>query len=199
MADKKISDYTAQTTPDDLDLVEIEEVAVPATKKSTLAQIFTAGKSAASTSATGVVQLSTVAEVTTGTSTTLVPSVAALKGIVQKMRGTISNPQAVYAQRAQIPLFRADAALTITRINVTNSVSDHEIAGDLKWADDIFTGGFANAAVIDVCDTTSGVFTATTGFDDATVASGKEVYFQLDSSPHADVKDIRLEVYFTYD
>jgi hypothetical protein len=112
---------------------------------------------------------------------------------------TISNPQAVYAQRAQIPLFRADAALTITRINVTNSVSDHEIAGDLKWADDIFTGGFANAAVIDVCDTTSGVFTATTGFDDATVASGKEVYFQLDSSPHADVKDIRLEVWFQYD
>lgn len=113
--------------------------------------------------------------------------------------GLVSNPQAVYAQRAQIPLFRAAAALTITRIHISCNVTSQNIAGDLKWADDIIDGSFANAAVIDVCDTTSGVVTITSGFDDATVASGKYVYFQLDASPNAAIKDVYLEVYYTFD
>lgn len=113
----------------------------------------------------------------------------------------ISNPQAVFAQRAQIVFQRADAALTITRIHLhcSDLSPTAELAGDLKFADDVNAGGFANATVIDVCDTTSGVFTATSSFDDATVPSGKYIYFQLDSSPHADITDVYLEYFYTYD
>jgi hypothetical protein len=96
---------------------------------------------------------------------------------------------------------RADAALTITRIHIhgSDTTPTSELAGDLKFADDINTGGFANAVVIDVCDTTNGVVTITTGFDDATVPSGKYIYFQMDASPHADWKDFYIEVFYTYD
>ena len=113
----------------------------------------------------------------------------------------ITNPQAVYAQRAQVVLLRAPAALTITRIHIHgNDVSPTaEMAGDLKFADDVATGGFANATVIDVCDTTNGVFTATSSFDDATVPSGKYIYWQFDASPHADWKDFYIEIYYTFD
>ena len=120
---------------------------------------------------------------------------------VKKVRGTVSNPQAVYAQRAQIPIMRADAALTITRIHIVgpDTSPGAELAGDLKYADDQVTGSFANAVVIDVCDTTSGVFTATSGFDDATVPSGKWIYFSMDASPNADWKDFSIEIFYTYD
>jgi hypothetical protein len=120
---------------------------------------------------------------------------------VKKLRGFVSNPQAVYSQRAQIVLIRADAALTITRIHIhcSDTSPTAELAGDLKFADDINVGGFANATVIDVCDTTNGVVTITSGFDDATVPSGKYIYFQMDASPHADIVDFYIEVYYTYD
>ena len=120
---------------------------------------------------------------------------------VQKLRGFVTNPQAVYEQRAQIVLMRTDAAITITRIHIHGSdlTPTSELAGDLKFADDVNAGSFANATVIDVCDTSSGVVTITTGFDDATVPSGKYIYFQMDASPHADWKDFYIEVYYTYD
>lgn len=115
---------------------------------------------------------------------------------------TIAAPNGYYTNvRPQIPLFRASAALTITRIHLQgpDSTPTSELAGDLKYADDIVTGSFANAVVIDVCDTTSGVFTATSSFDDATVPSGKYVYFSLDAAPHVDWADLYLEVYYTFD
>lgn len=126
---------------------------------------------------------------------------AAVKAIVWPVTKTVSNPQLVYTQRPQVVLFRAPAALTITRIHIHGSDTSPgtELAGDLKWADDVNTGGFANAAVIDVCDTTNGVFTATSSFDDATIASGKYVYFQMDASPHADWVDFYIEIYYTLD
>lgn len=113
----------------------------------------------------------------------------------------VTNPQAVYDQRAQIVLFRAPAAITITRIHIhgNDTTPGAELAGDLKWATDVATGGFANATVIDVCDTTNGVFTATSSFDDATVPSGKYIYFQMDASPHADWTDFYIEFYYTFD
>jgi hypothetical protein len=154
---------------------------------------------AATTSLAGAVELATTAEVTAMSSSTTAVTPASLKGIVYKVRGLVSNPQAVYAQRAQIVMFRAEADLTITRIHIRGAVTGNEIAGDLKKADDVIIGGFANAAVLDVCDTTSGVFTATSGFDIATVASGQWVYFQFDSSPDAAVKDFYIEVYYTLD
>lgn len=119
----------------------------------------------------------------------------------KKVRGFVSNPQAVYSQRAQIVMFRAEAAITITRIHIHcyDTSPTAELAGDLKFADDINNGGFANATIIDVCDTTNGVVTITSGFDDATVPSGKYVYFQMDASPHADIKDFYIEVYYMED
>ena len=132
---------------------------------------------------------------------TLVETKTILNVNVKKVRGTVSNPQAVYAQRAQIPIMRADAALTITRIHIVgpDTSPGAELAGDLKYADDQVTGSFANAVVIDVCDTTNGVFTATSGFDDATVPSGKWIYFSMDASPNADWKDFSIEIFYTYD
>jgi len=114
---------------------------------------------------------------------------------------TIADPQALYLLRAQIPLFRAPAALTFTRIHLllNDSTPTAEFAGDLKFADDQFDGSFANATVIDVCDTTSGAFTATSSFDDATVPSGKYVYLQMDASPHVDIESIFLDLAWTYD
>ena len=121
--------------------------------------------------------------------------------VIQKIRGTVSDPTNYYTQRAVIPLLRADAAITITRIHIhgPDSTPSTEMALDLKWADDIFDGSFANAAVIDVCDTTSGAVTITAGFDDATVASGKYIYWSLDAAPHADWTDFWFEIYYTYD
>lgn len=132
-----------------------------------------------------------------GSAATVAARIAALSE--QRVRAVLIYPQVLYELRAQVPLFRANAALTITRIHVhCNDVSPTtELAGDLKFADDL--AAFANAAAIDVCDTTNGVFTATSGFDDATVPSGKYIYFQMDSSPHADITEIYLEVFYTYD
>lgn len=120
-------------------------------------------------------------------------------GELHYCKGTISNPQAVYAQRPQIPIMTAPQALTITRISLKTNQTAQQVAGDLKYADDITDGSFANATVIDVCDTTSGAFSATSGFDNASVAAGKEIYFQLDASPNAAIKDFKLEFYYTFD
>lgn len=133
---------------------------------------------------------------------TLLSKIKTLFGIdTKEVYKFVSNPQAVYDQRAQIVLQRTSAAITITRIHIHgNDVTPTaELAGDLKFADDVATGGFANATVIDVCDTTSGVFTATSSFDDATVPSGKYIYFQMDASPHADWTDFYIEYYYTVD
>ena len=115
------------------------------------------------------------------------------------LRATISNPQAVYAQAASLPIMKADAALTITGIYIDTRQTAQEMAGDLKFADDQIIGTLANATVIDVCDTTSGVFSATSGFDDATVPSGKYIYYQFDASPNAAIKDFTLRITYTYD
>lgn len=130
----------------------------------------------------------------------------AVYGVIEastfRKTGVVGDPAGWYTNiRAQVIIFRTDAAITITRIHIHGAdlTPTSELAGDLKFADDINIGGFANATVIDVCDTTNGVFTATSGFDDATVPSGKYVYFQMDAAPHADWKDFYIEVYYTYD
>lgn len=113
----------------------------------------------------------------------------------------ISNPQAYYAQRPEITLLRADYNLTITQILILGSdwTPTAELAGDLMFADDNNTGGFAGATIIDVCDTSGGIRLITSGFDDPTVPSGKIIYFKMDSSPHADWKDFYIQVNYTAD
>lgn len=136
-----------------------------------------------------------------GASATVKARLDAMDAATHYIRGFVSNPQAVYARRAQIVLIRTESAITITRIHIhcADTSPTAELAGDLKFADDVNAGGFANATIIDVCDTKNGVKTITSGFDDATVPAGKYVYFQLDSSPHADIKDFYIEVYYTVD
>ena len=116
----------------------------------------------------------------------------------KSLQGPVSNPQAVYTQRPQIFMFQAPWALTVTKIHISNPTTD-DIAGDLKFADDTLTGVFANATVIDVCDTTSGYVSITSGFDDATVPAGKFIYFEMDASPHADWLDFLIQVTYKVD
>lgn len=124
-----------------------------------------------------------------------------LSTLTKEWGGTISNPQAIYAQRAQLFVAKTIAAVTITSILVdcNDPTPTAEIAGDLKFADDMSDGVFANATVIATCDTTNGTKLITSGFNDATIPSGKYVYFLFDASPHADVKDILLQVLYTFD
>lgn len=130
-----------------------------------------------------------------------VTSKAVHDGVVHHLRGLLSNPQALYTQRPQVFLMLTDAAITVTRIHLCgpDSTPGAEFAGDLKFADDMLTGGFANATVIQAVDTTSGAFTKTSSFTDATIPSGKYVYLLMDASPNADWKDIYLEVFYTRD
>jgi hypothetical protein len=118
-----------------------------------------------------------------------------------KIRGCISNPQAMYASRPQIFMDETAQAITVTSIFIggPDSTPGAELAGDLKFADDMLTGVFANATVVDICDTTNGTVTITSGFDDATIPANKYVYFQLDASPNADWKDMLIIVNYTVD
>lgn len=131
----------------------------------------------------------------------LLTDVNLTQALINRVRGTVSDPTNYYDQRAIIPLFRSDAAITITRIHIhgPDATPTAEMALDLKFADDLFDGVLANATVIDVCDTTSGVVTITAGFDDATVPDGKYIYWSLDAAPHADWTDFWFEIYYTYD
>jgi hypothetical protein len=115
-----------------------------------------------------------------------------------RIRGFVSNPQAVYAQRAQIVFLLTDRPIVITRIHIhgSDTTPTAELQGDLKYADDVNIGGFANATLIAAIDTTNGVKTITSGFTNAAVPVGKYVYLQMDASPHADWKDFYIEFHY---
>ena len=199
MADAKISGLTAGT-PIAGDNFVIERGGIVNYKVAESVLENTVGTSLAA----GTVLMSYVAPGTSGnvltSNGTAWESAAPASGDGTKtFRGTISNPQAVYAQAASLPIMKADAALTITGIYIDTRQTAEEMAGDLKFADDQTIGSLANATVIDVCDTTSGVFSATSGFDDATVPSGKYIYYQFDASPNAAIKDFTLRITYTYD
>lgn len=108
--------------------------------------------------------------------------------------GTIISPSAVFTSRPQIPLLRAEGDLIITRIHIKGPGTS-VLAGDLKYADDLTS--FAGATLIQVCDTTAGAFTITSGITDDSVPKGKYIYFQMDSAPAADWTDFYIEVYYT--
>lgn len=111
---------------------------------------------------------------------------------------TIPMPSVMYnSSRAQVAFFKTRAAITIRKIIVETGSTSYQVAGDLKYADD--QTSFANATVIDVCDTASGVFSATTGFDDATVPAEKWIYFQLDSAPNSALSSFTVQIEYTYD
>jgi hypothetical protein len=118
---------------------------------------------------------------------------------VQFLRGTLTDPPGYQAIDTQIPIWIAtDAAITITSIKIScDADPTTELDLDLKFADAPI--GWANATLIDVCDTTAGVFSATSGFDDATVPSGKVIYFEFGAAPDAATLWFTFEIQFTYD
>ena len=73
---------------------------------------------------------------------------------------------------------------TITRVKVQCASADPttEFAGDLKWCDAQGTGAFpsTNPTVIKVLDTTTGNYDS--GEITESVATGKELYIQMDSN-----------------
>lgn len=124
------------------------------------------------------------------------PNFAQIKGETKVTKVTWPNPNGYWDLDTQLPILYADAALTITKIVVSLNTAAQEVAGDLKWADDLIA--FTNATVINDFDTTNGV-----RVDDSitagSVAAGKEAYLQLDSQPHADITWITIAVMWDYD
>lgn len=118
-----------------------------------------------------------------------------------RARGFVAYPQSWYVVQPQIPIFRADADVHITRIEIhgNDSTPTTELFTHLKYATDMFYGSFAGATTIDNCQTTSGKVVITTGFDVSAVPSGKYVYLEMDASPHVDWTSFYIEVYYTYD
>ncbi len=109
----------------------------------------------------------------------------------------IVSPNAVVTASTIIPICAAtDAALTITKIQVTTSSASYEVAGDLKYADARI--GLASATVVNDFDTTSGVRTDTS-ITSAAIASGKFVYLLFDSVPSASMTDCVIDVEGDYD
>jgi len=107
----------------------------------------------------------------------------------------ILNPNAAYDNDTQIPVSFTDAAITIKRIVVSNDSASYNVAGDLKWADNLTS--FTGATVINDFDTTSGV-RDDSSITSASVASGKYVYLQFDSQPSSSLKFTHIHVEWEY-
>lgn len=108
---------------------------------------------------------------------------------------TITSPSAYYAIDTQIPVALVKSNLTITKIQVSNNTTAQEVAGDLKYADDLTS--FTNPVVINDFDTTSGVRTDTS-ITSASVAAGKWIYLQFDSQPNAAITWTTIHIEWNY-
>ena len=120
-----------------------------------------------------------------------------IKSEPKHLRFTIVDPLSVQTEDNEICIWpETDAALTVTKITVTLDASANEVAGDLKYADTFI--GLANATVINVFDTASGVLeddTITSG----AVAVGKCIYLSFDSAPSTVIKQMSVDVSYDYD
>lgn len=115
----------------------------------------------------------------------------------QFLRDLISNPQAYFAQRPEIILMHADAAIHVTYVEMASSVwGGTTFAGDLKYADDNVSNLFANSALIAVLDTANGHYVSNLY---VAVPAGKFIYILMDSAPPAATKDFYFEMHYTYD
>lgn len=120
-----------------------------------------------------------------------------IRGFSRTKSATLFNPNAAFDNDTQFLLWPGvPANITITKLTVTCDASGNEIAGDIKWADAFI--GFANATVINVFDTSSGVLvddTITAG----AVAAGKDIYGQFDSQPNVAITQCGFSLDFDYD
>ena len=125
------------------------------------------------------------------------PTFGNIKGETKSWDITIIDPNGIYGYTPQVFIAWATAALTITKIQIECDGS-FNLNCDLKWADDF--RDLTSAAVIDVCDTgADGKITITSGFDDADIASGKAVYFQMDPTPSTSIKQVHVHIEWDYD
>jgi len=122
-----------------------------------------------------------------------------LPGITQHWRGTVILPNAIYAEDHEICIIPAtSAALTVTKIQITCDADPAtELDIDLKFCDAFI--GQANTTTIDACDTTSGTFSATTGFNDATVPSGKCPMWVFGAEPDENITQFSFDITWDYD
>lgn len=124
------------------------------------------------------------------------PTFVRIKGESKLCPVTIVNPAGFYAVDTQLPFLYTDAAITVTRVVVSTNTASYEVAGDVKWADNLTS--FTNATVINAFDTTSGVLDDSS-ITAGSVASGKWLYLQLDSAPNAAVTFMTVQVFWDYD
>ena len=113
--------------------------------------------------------------------------------------GTVIDPHTLYATDHEICIWQdTDAAITVTSIKITCDTDPAtELDIDLKWADAFI--GLANAAVIDICDTTVGTTDISADFDDATVASSKCIYWSFGAEPIAAITQFNFDITWDYD
>jgi hypothetical protein len=113
--------------------------------------------------------------------------------------GIVIDPNGIYAKDHEICIWQAtDAAITITSIKITCDADPAtELDIDLKWANAFI--GMASAAIIDVCDTTGGTTSISAGFDDATIESGKCIYWSFGAEPIAAITQFNFDIAWDYD
>lgn len=119
-----------------------------------------------------------------------------IKGETKCWDVTITNPNGFYNLDTQIPVALVKSALTITKIQVSLNTTAQQVAGDLKYADDLTA--FTNPVVINDFDTTSGVRTDTS-ITSGAVASGKWIYLQFDSQPNSAITWMIIHIEWDYD
>lgn len=110
---------------------------------------------------------------------------------------SIVNPNAVVTASTIIPVWTlTDAALTVTKVEVSTSSASYEILADLKWADARI--GLGNATLINALDTSSGVL-SDSSMTAGAVGSGKFLYISFDSAPNVALTDCVITITWDYD
>ena len=114
----------------------------------------------------------------------------------------IPGPDAYYqAGITEFPIFaETNAALTITKIHVecdADPTTEPEI--DIQHAATFIGRVPGSDTVVDVCDTTSGLFEATSSFDDADIATDRCIYVTLSADPDDNIESIVIEVEYDFD
>ena len=121
--------------------------------------------------------------------------IKSLSGLNQTKAWTLIDPKGAYGKDHEIFVWKTDAAITITKIEVSCDADPAtEITGDLKWADAFI--GFGNATVINDFDTTAGV-RSDTSITAGAVGAGKCIYISFDAEPLEAITQINFSI--TYD
>lgn len=120
-----------------------------------------------------------------------------IKSMPHYLDKTLIDPNGVYDIDAQVFLMWAPAALTVTKIQVELDANPLiEPTGDFKYADDFIT--LANPVIINDWDTAAGKRTDTS-ITSGSVASGKAIYLQFDTTPSSTIKQMHIHMEWDFD